>query len=270
MPLPLFVLLSFILSAPYPFDATFLYYAFLPLCSASLLTIESFPMTTTTPSLLCSTLLYAMCSLCMQYFPCLCMLTPRQIFCTSRVLFLIIATLQLLWWFTLRVQYHWVLCWYSSASLAVETLCLLCDSRAHLLYSSYRPQFSSSYQSPPRTSLSLLKIPRDSSPPLSIIPKCLRVLWQKPSVVSGSYTVSCYISPPILFKFTCTVGFTPWDLSFIFSFRHSSIQHSCDHVSLHSQSRSPKRSLVALALSSISHRCDQGLWPQPLFNNCIW
>jgi hypothetical protein len=30
---------------------------------------------------------------------------------TSRVLYLIIiVTLQLLWWFALRVQYHWVLC----------------------------------------------------------------------------------------------------------------------------------------------------------------
>jgi hypothetical protein len=140
-----------------------------------------------------------------------------------------------------------------------ETLRLLCDSRAHLLCSSYRPQCSSSCQSPPRTSSSLLKIPRDSSPPLSITPKCLRVLWQKPSVVSGSYTVSCYSSPPILFKFTCTIGLAPWDLAFISAFQHSAIRHSCDHVSRHSQSRSPKRSLVSLALSSISRRCDQGL-----------
>jgi hypothetical protein len=134
-----------------------------------------------------------------------------------------------------------------------ETLRLLCDSRAHLLCSSYRPQCSSSCQSPPRTSSSLLNIPRDSSPPLSVILKCLRVLWQKPSVVSGSYTVSCYNSPPILFKFTYTVGLIPWDLSFILAFRHSTIRHSCDHVSRHSQSLSPKRSLVALDLSSISH-----------------
>jgi hypothetical protein len=44
-PLALSVLLTFILSAPYPFNATFLYYAFLLLRSASLLTLESFPMT---------------------------------------------------------------------------------------------------------------------------------------------------------------------------------------------------------------------------------
>jgi hypothetical protein len=122
-----------------------------------------------------------------------------------------------------------------------ETLCLLCDNRAHLLYSSYRPQCSSSCQSPPRTSSSLLKIPRVSSPPLSIIPKCLRVLWHKPSVVSGSYTVSCYSSPSILFKFTCTVGLIPRDLAFISAFQlsivhHSAVRHLCDHVSRHSQS----------------------------------
>jgi hypothetical protein len=133
-----------------------------------------------------------------------------------------------------------------------ETLCLLCDSRAHLLYSSYRPQCSSSCQSPPQTSSFLLRIPRDSSPPLSIIPKCLRVLWQKRSVVSGSYTVSCYSSPPILFKFTCTIGLIPRDLAFISAFQLSAVRHSCDHVSRHSQSRSSKRSLVSLALSSIS------------------
>ena len=46
-PFALSVLMPFILSAPYPFNATFLYCAFLPLRSASLLTLESFPMTTT-------------------------------------------------------------------------------------------------------------------------------------------------------------------------------------------------------------------------------
>jgi hypothetical protein len=34
------------------------------------------------------------------------------------------------------------------------------------------------------------KIPRDSSAPLAITQKSLRVLWQKPSVVSSSYTVN--------------------------------------------------------------------------------
>jgi hypothetical protein len=34
-------------------------------------------------------------------------------------------------------------------------------------------------------------------------PMCLRVLWLEPSVVSGSYTMSCYSSPPISFRFIC-------------------------------------------------------------------
>jgi len=46
-----------------------------------------------------------------------------------------------------RVQHHWMLCWDSSASLAVETLRLLCDSRADLLCFSYRLPHSSICQS---------------------------------------------------------------------------------------------------------------------------
>ena len=160
-------------------------------------------------------------------------------------------------------------------------------------------------------------MPWDSSPPLSITLKCLRVLWQKPSVVSGSYTVMWNSSPLIWFNFICTVG---WLSLVLHSFRHSTlwhfritvvedfstlhfptletpkrslssltpspifhrcdkrlwllaepnhvshfifstIRHSCDQVSRHSMSQSLKWSLVALALSSISHRCDQWLWP---------
>jgi hypothetical protein len=67
---------------------------------------------------------------------------------TSRVIFLIIATLQLLWWFSPRIQHHWVLCRDSFFSLAIETLRLLCYSRAHFLCFSYRLQPSSSCQSP--------------------------------------------------------------------------------------------------------------------------
>jgi hypothetical protein len=50
----------------------------------------------------------------------------------------------------------------------------------------------------------------------------------------------------------------------ISTFRHSTIQNSCDQVSRHSKSRSPKWSLVALAPSSIFRRCDH--W---LIRNCI-
>jgi hypothetical protein len=37
-------------------------------------------------------------------------------------------------------------------------------------------------------------------------PMCLQVLWLEPSVVSGSYTMSCYSSPLISFRFICVVG----------------------------------------------------------------
>jgi hypothetical protein len=97
----------------------------------------------------------------------------------------------------------------------------------------------------------------DSSSPLAITQRSLRILWQRPSMVSSSYTMRSNISPLIMLKFTCTVGLAPCNLAFISAFRHLAIQG--DQVSRHSQSRSPKRSLVALALSSISHRCDQGL-----------
>jgi hypothetical protein len=64
--------------------------------------------------------------------------------CSSqRVLFLIIiTTLQLLWQFNPFVHHHWVLCQDSLAFPAVETLRLLCHSRAHSLCCSYNLQCS--------------------------------------------------------------------------------------------------------------------------------
>jgi hypothetical protein len=62
MPLSLSVLLPFILSAPYPFNATFLYCAFLLLRSSSLLTLES--SYTATPSLFFLLHSYSRCCLC--------------------------------------------------------------------------------------------------------------------------------------------------------------------------------------------------------------
>jgi hypothetical protein len=129
------------------------------------------------------------------------------------------------------VRHHCMLCCDSSVSLAVETLRLLCDSRAHLLCSSYKLQCSSSYQSPPRASSSLLKIPRDSSSPLSITPKCLRVLWQKPSVVSGSYTVTCNSSPSIMLRSTCIIGFTLMGSCVMYPFRAFAIRRFCNETS---------------------------------------
>ena len=57
--LVLFVLLPFILSAPCPFNATFLYYVFLLLRSASLRTLQSFYTATTTTPIETTTLLFS-------------------------------------------------------------------------------------------------------------------------------------------------------------------------------------------------------------------
>ena len=135
---------------------------------------------------------------------------------TSQVLFLIIiATLQLLWQFNPRVYHHLVLCRDSFFSLAVETLHILCYSRAHPFCFSYRLQRSSICQSPLRIVFIHWKKLGDSSSPLAITHKSLRIFWQKPSMVSRSYTVKSNISPSIILKFTCTVGLAPWDLAFI-------------------------------------------------------
>jgi hypothetical protein len=86
-----------------------------------------------------------------------------------------------------------------------ETLRLLCQSNSLSLFQlqASMPMLLIAF-----TNIFIpLEILRGSSPSLSIIPKCLRVLWLKPSVVSGSYTMSCYSCPPILFKFICTVGY---------------------------------------------------------------
>jgi hypothetical protein len=101
-PLALSVLLPFILSAPYPFDATFLYRASLHLRSASLLTLESFPTTTTLISSLFPILIVPVL-LVHAVFAFLCMLTHPQSPAHLECFCLIIATLQLLWWFPPRV-----------------------------------------------------------------------------------------------------------------------------------------------------------------------
>jgi hypothetical protein len=117
-PLALSVPLPFIISAPYPFNETFLYCAFLLLRSASLLTLESFPRQQ--PNLFFVPPSYSPCA------PCACNISMPlhahipQICSTSRVLSLImIVTLHLLWRFSPRVQHHWVFCLDFSASLEV-------------------------------------------------------------------------------------------------------------------------------------------------------
>ena len=88
-------------------------------------------------------------------------------------------------------------------------------------------------------------------------------------MISSSYTTACYSSPPILFKFTYTVGLIPWDFAFILAFRHSVIRHSCDHASRHSQLWSPKQSLVALALADVTKNSDHNLMHKALSRFCI-
>jgi hypothetical protein len=66
------------------------------------------------------------------------------------------------------------------------------------------------------------------------------ILWQKPSFVSSSYTVKCNSSPPILFKFICTVELTSLNLAFISPFRTSAFRQSCCVASRLSKSRSLK------------------------------
>ena len=74
----------------------------------------------------------------------------------------------------------------------------------------------------------------DSSSPLAITQRSLRILWQRLSMVYRSYTARSNISPLIVLKFTCTVGLAPCDLAFISAFWNSTIQHSSDKVSRHS------------------------------------
>jgi hypothetical protein len=63
---------------------------------------------------------------------------------------------------------------------------------------------------------------------------------------------------PSTYMTTVTTGYI--DISTFWHFGiHSAIRHSCDQVSRHSKSRSPKWSLVALAPSSIFRRCDHWL-----------
>jgi hypothetical protein len=125
-PLALSVLLSFMLSAPYPFNAPFLYYAFLLLRSASLHTPEFSYIATTLISSLFHILIVSVL-LVHAIFAMPLHSHTAQISSTSQVLCLIIiATLKLLWQFSPCVQHHWVFCLDFSASLVVEALRLLC------------------------------------------------------------------------------------------------------------------------------------------------
>jgi hypothetical protein len=148
-PLALSVLLPFILYAPYPFNAPFLDCAFMLLRSASLYTLE-FSYTTTTTYLFFVQHSYSLCCLCA------CNLRNASA-CSLRAKFLhnssalsahhrdSSASLVVYHLFNITVCYTKI----PQPLWQFETLRHLCDSRAHLLCFSYRPQCSSSCQSPP-------------------------------------------------------------------------------------------------------------------------
>jgi hypothetical protein len=133
-----------------------------------------------------------------------------------------------------------VFCLDFSASLAIEALRLLCLRRAYPFYFQLQTSMLIHLSIPLRVVFLYWMKLGDSSAPLAITQKSLRIFWQKPSMVSSSYTVKRNISPPIILRFTCTIGLAPWDLALISSFRHSTIRHSCDQVSRHSHTRSSK------------------------------
>jgi hypothetical protein len=128
------------LCGPCPFNAPFLFFAFQLLHSASFYTPESFS-TTPISSLFC--ILIVSVHLVHAISPCFCIFSPSPVLCL-----IIMPTLQLLWQFNACVHHHWVLFRDSFTSPAVETLCLLCYSRAQPLCCSYRLQRSSICQSP--------------------------------------------------------------------------------------------------------------------------
>jgi hypothetical protein len=113
-----------------------------------------------------------------------------------------------------------VLCRDSFFSLSVETLRLLCYSRAHPLCFSYRLQRSSICQSLLRIVFLHWTKLGDSSSPLAITQRSLRILWQTPSMVSGSFTVSCISSPPISFSFIHIQNSQPHTVCLIFFYTH--------------------------------------------------
>jgi hypothetical protein len=117
--LVLSVLLPFMLCAPCPFNAPFLFCTFQLLHSASFYTPESCSTATPISSLFCIHIVSV--HLVHAIPPCFYMLFPSQVLCL-----IIMPTLQLLWQLNTCVHHHWVLFQDSFASPAVETLRLLC------------------------------------------------------------------------------------------------------------------------------------------------
>jgi hypothetical protein len=128
------LLLRFMLYMPCRFYTPFCFCPFQLLHSTSFYTPESLSTTANLFSVLHTRSLSTLCIFYAQYFY---MLFPCQVLCL-----IIIATLQLLWMLNPCIHHHWVLCRDSLASPIVETLHLLCHSRAHSLYCSSKLQWS--------------------------------------------------------------------------------------------------------------------------------
>ena len=171
------VLLPFMLSVPYPFNATFLYYEFLLLRSASLhtpwiLLHSDNKHISSLFNILIVSIVFVHAIFAM---PLHAHSVPNS--STTWVLCLIIiVTLQLLCSFSTRSTSLYVILRFLSlsSSLRLFVFSVTVELTFSVLVTSFK--CSSSYKSPPRASSSLLKIPRDSSSPLSITLKCLWVL----------------------------------------------------------------------------------------------
>jgi len=159
------------------------------------------------------------------YASCAYFLSHHFAFSACRVLCLfIMETLQLLCLFMPSVHHHWVSSSNSFASPSVEisssSVLVELNYSVVVIGSNIHPAINCVH----KQSLFYWQIPRDSSTSMSIMPKCLRVLFLKQSVVSSSYTGRSNISPPIMPKFTCIIGLAPWDLVFISAFWSSSFR----------------------------------------------
>ena len=134
-PLSLSVLLPFILSAPYPFDATFFYHASLLLRSASVLTLESSTMKTTPISSLFLILIVPVLLVHAIFaMPLHAHSTPNSSV-TWVLCLIIIVTLQLLWSFsTMRPASLGVLLRFHNLSSSWDSLTSLWKSSSPSLF----------------------------------------------------------------------------------------------------------------------------------------
>jgi hypothetical protein len=197
------------LYAPYPFNAPFLNSAFLLLRSTSLHTPKFYSTATQLLSSFFLKILHISVLFVHAIFamPLHAHSGPNS--STSRVLCLIIImTLQLLRHLFPCVQHHWVFYLDFATSLAVEDLCFLCLRRSYPFYFHLHISMLIHLSIPLRVVFLHSTKFGDSSSPLVITQRSLRILWQTPSMVSSSFTVSFISSPLIVLMFTSIVGLT--------------------------------------------------------------